>query len=247
MKKIRPLNKFVIIISAILTICCTTMLTPALYAQTEDGKNKPAPEAGLPELLDKLPLEFIPRVGKWVRYKLTERNSGASREITIGVDKAADIYRRVGYWIEISTSSAQGVPVHLRFLYDPKTMDDRRIRRFIVKTDQQPAVEVDASGHKYMLFDSRLSGEWHAPVTEKIKIPAGKFDAQRMRFITDKNEALEVWLSDRIPLIGLLRVTSLNQDLELTGYGSNYQPVVSEQIKFKLPSQNVNSDGAQKE
>jgi len=246
MKKIRPSNK-IFVFGTIALACCMFIFQNTASADNTASGSTDETQTALSGLLEKLPMKFVPQVGQWVRYRLSERDGGTERDVTIGIDMAEDISRRLGYWIEISTSSAQGVPVHLRFLYDPNSTDDRRIKRFIVKTDQQPAVEIDSQNHKFMLFDTGLNGTNHTPVAEKIKTPAGSFATQRTRFISNRNETLELWFSKDVPLTGLVRATGLNQNFELTAYGSGYKAVISEQVLFRLSTDGQSGKSVGKE
>jgi len=223
----------------LLSFSCFATLQAA-DAQKQKGEKTVATQKGeqaATDILSQLPLTFTPKVGNWVKYNLEERSSHSTREFTLGVDMAEDLNSHVGYWLEISTTSAQDIPVVLRVLYDPKPVDKRHVKRFIAKTGQHPAVEMDTEGQNFMLFDSQPGGKTGQSVTEEVTVEAGDFDSKRMRFVSANGESIELWLSDKVPLLKLVRATTLRQDFELLDYGSGYKARIKDEIPVRLTAE----------
>ena len=160
------------------------------------------------------------QAGQWVEYIVSPRSEATSPEgaahirYSIVGDHTADGVKY--FWFE--TYGKMDTSNFIFKLMVPERFAGQA-RRVIIKIGTAPATEMPAE-----LSDA--PDEYQPPLyneteilkkkvkTEKVKTPAGVF-----RCIHSRMGDADVWLSSQIPIIGIVKYTSPNQEMTLTGFG----------------------------
>jgi len=168
------------------------------------------------------------KVGEWVEYQTT--GGGESHTIRNAiVGKEGNLI-----WYETKTTAGRQVTI-MKVLLDPNT---GKAKRAIVKNPPERAMEiplnmVDRTAERP---DQRTTGKEKPIVTtETIQVPAGTFKCTHVR--DAKLPASDgVWSSEKVPVGGLVKTKSENQEMVLTAFGqSGAQTEITETPK-KMPT-----------
>jgi len=210
----------------------------------------PAPllDFAAPDLLEALG-PFHAEVGAWVEYAVTQKGRRTARVLlTVLPPPMPD----GSFWMEIDSIAEGAIPTALRLLVhgDPSRMEN--LERVIAYVAGQTAFEIpvqalaDNKKHAKPLPE-RTGASIQIAHHTKIKVLAGTFDTDRVRFAKGA-ERSTVWRSDAVPLYGLVRSESRGRVTELRASGHTgahsliATPIPDEGIPASLLNGDANPD-----
>ncbi|MCS4540839.1 MAG: hypothetical protein HY929_00725 [Euryarchaeota archaeon] len=169
------------------------------------GKEKPT--QGPPETTSK-PTETYSaptwKVGQWVQYNVKDRE-GKESTMKYSIVGSEVIEGKTYFWYEMKVETAQGKSI-LKYLFSP---DLSEIKRVVVKSGDQPAVEMPASffgqyKKSAQTAPSQSTVETGKVGTEVINVPAGTFTCIHYRTTTDST-TFDSWISGKVPIIAMVK------------------------------------------
>jgi hypothetical protein len=140
--------------------------------------------------------------GVWAEYRTSVKGiTVKSRWAFVGRDKDSNTLESI---VDPGTSPAHKVTLRMVVSNDPAVAAEKRVKRMVIQPgDQDPMdlpVEAAASKSPPQKPDGKtLIG------TEKVTVSGGTFTCKHYRYMND-NGAAEVWLSDDVPPIGIVKV-----------------------------------------
>jgi hypothetical protein len=207
------MRKIVFIIS-VLSILCLVQLG---YAQFGKGRGP------------KFYSDFKPVVGGWSEYQMTGKGEQPSKMKIAIVGKEGD-----AYWYETLMETKQEGRMISKMLVSGNPEDQKSIKRMIVKTGDEPAMEMPVQ----MMQGSKDQGQRGKTIdkgTESIKVPAGTFTAQHMQY-QDGETVVDTWVHKDISPYGMVKSQSKEFEMVLLGYGTSAKTLITETPqKFEMP------------
>jgi hypothetical protein len=112
--------------------------------------------------------------------------------------------------------------------------DQKNIKRLIVKTGNEPAVEMPVEMMQAS-EDQAEKGKTIDKGTESIKVPAGTFTARHIQYQFE--ELVEdTWIHKDVSPYGVVKSKSKDFEMVLLGYGTGAKTQITEKPqKFEMP------------
>jgi hypothetical protein len=175
--------------------------------------------------------DFKPIVGGWSEYQLNQKGEPPARMKISIVDKEGDLY-----WYEMAVEDKQGEKMITKTLVSGNPNDQKNVKRIIVKTGNQPAMEIPVrmSGQSIKPQGS-IRGKMIDKGSETIKVPAGTFTTHH--FQSQEGETLvDTWVHKDISPYGLIKSQSKDFEMVLLSYGTGAKTQITETPKkFEMP------------
>ncbi|HVN72945.1 MAG TPA: hypothetical protein VMU10_13085 [Desulfomonilia bacterium] len=176
---------------------------------------------------------FKPVVGAWAEYQMKAATKEPPTKMKIAiVGKEGD-----SYWYENVMDGGQGRSV-MKMLVSGDPNDKKSVRRMIMKHGNDQALEMPVTG----MMGNQPGKGMHQPKgkmidkgMESVTVPAGTFQAHHMQY-QDEGTVVDTWVSEKVPPYGMVKSSSKDFDMVLTGYGTGAKTLITETPKqFQMP------------
>ena len=167
--------------------------------------------------------------GAWVHYLVTDAE-GMKTKVKFSVLSAEDCDGEECYWFEMKTTSSEGEWSIMKFKgVDPRDRESvislimqrqgepaRRMDMLLPSNRPQPPSAVSGGSKK----DAEEPRDQVIKIEEKAKmeVPAGGFITTKYT-ISSGDEKSTAWISDEVPIMGLVAAESESGEIELVAYG----------------------------
>lgn len=157
-----------------------------------------------------------PQVGAFAWYNLNDVSTGKTyflRQAIVGTER---VKRKEAYWLETELIPKVGYPSIYKMLLTGPASNPRNVHRLLVRegTGVVQEVSLDANGDAPEAEEAprTLAG------TETIALPSGSIEAEHY-IIGDGDEKTELWVSEAVPPLGVVRMKTAQGELSLQRYG----------------------------
>lgn len=157
-----------------------------------------------------------PEVGVFAWYDLKDNATGKSFFLRQAVVGAEQVKRKDGYWLETEIIPRVGFSTVYKMLLTGPASDPGNVHRLLVREGDNIVQEVE-------LGDAERGGsDEDAPRErlgrEQVRFPGGQIEAEHYVIDSDAGKT-EIWISDKVRPMGLVRMTSPQGELSLQRYG----------------------------
>ena len=184
-----------------------------------------------------------PEVGQWAWYTLSDVKSGRTyllRQAVVGKEKVG---MKTAHWVEFEVVPRLGFKTTYKLLMTGPATNPKNIHRAIVKTGQDPAIELPVPKDAKPPPRTKRKSLGKEPVQTGV----GVIEAEHFEVRTQKGEGSpsEVWVSESIHPSGIVRLISPNGQMTLRSHGTGGEygasvitetPVKLEDIGKKPPA-----------
>ncbi len=158
-----------------------------------------------------------PSVGVWAWYDVKDTASGEHLFLRQAVVGEAKVDGKDGYWIETEVVPRIGYPIIYKMLLTGPAGDPKNIHKVIVREGAKEAQELavdpsSAQSGNLGAADRKTLG------TESVKTAAGAVEAEHVVAEQDGKKT-EVWTSDKVPPMGIVKLVSVDGELALQRFG----------------------------
>jgi hypothetical protein len=172
-------------------------------------------------------LEFTPAVGHWAEYRMTpEGEKPMTMRISI-VGEEDD-----AYWYETVMTSEKGDQVISKMLVSGDPQDTENLKRMIVKSGDEPAMEMPVE--MMAMMGGMAEPESETPETvaadlgaESVTVPAGTFDANHWQYASG-DAVFDAWISAGVGPYGVIKSTSPEFEMVLVARGDKAVTLITE-------------------
>ncbi len=173
--------------------------------------------------------DFKPVVGSWSEYQMTPKGEAPSKMKIAVVGKEGD-----AYWCENVIDTKQEGRVITKMLVSGDPGDTKNVKRMIVKTGDEPAMEIPVEMMGQPSKAPEAKGKIIDKGTETVKVPAGTFTTKRIQH--QNGETIDTWIHQDIPPYGMVKSVSKDVEMVLLGYGMGAKTLITETPqKFEMP------------
>ena len=185
-----------------------------------------------------------PEVGVFAWYTLTDAKGEREyflRQAVVGTEK---VNRKEAFWLETELVPKVGYPSVYKMLLTGPAQDPKNVHRLIVREGQGPAQEVEVDRSQKM--ESTGETARNSTGMETVSIPGEEIASEHFVMEDDKGNT-EIWVSDKIRPMGLVRMKSPEGELILQRYGVGGNDGKSAITEVQSPAQSAeepDSDGS---
>lgn len=166
-----------------------------------------------------------PKVGQWAWYDLTDKGMTAKfsvRQAIVGEEKVSG---KKGYWVELEIVPEIGYRTIYKMLLTGSANDPKNIHKIMMRQEPEDVETVSPQealeGVKPVAEPQReLIGE------ETIATANGPVPTQHYR-VEGESGGLEVWINEKIPPTGIVRMKSPSGEMLLRAYGEGGESAAS--------------------
>ena len=126
------------------------------------------------------------------------------------------VSRKDGYWLETELVPKIGFSSVYKMLLTGPARNPKNVHRLVVREGQGPVEDIDVSQAEDGRKDEELPRA--AAGTETITFPGGKVEAEHF-IVEDSTGTTEIWVSDQVRPMGLVRMKTPQGELMLQRYG----------------------------
>ncbi len=174
--------------------------------------------------------DFKPVVGGWSEYQMTSKSESPVKMKIAIVGKEGD-----AYWYETVMEDKKAGKTITKMLVSGNPDDPNSVKRIIVKTGNQPAMEMPVQMWKQSSKPQESKGKLIDKGKETIKVPAGTFATQHVQY-QDVGSLVDTWIYKDVSPYGLIKSQSKDFEMVLTGYGTGAKTLITEKPqKFEMP------------
>jgi hypothetical protein len=184
------------------------------------------------QLLDALP--DMPGVtpafttGSWVQYRIDDEE-GKSQKVKFSILSEEEIEGETFYWFEMKVTDENG-DWSIFKIKSPDIRNKEEAVSLIIQKNGELPREMDfvlpanrpTSPGTVEEADSDVEEtpemDFKTETNVSVGVKAGKFESTRFSFVDDDEVKTDVWISDDVPIIGLVKATSDNGQVELIKY-----------------------------
>ena len=204
----------------VLTVSVLLILSPVLSAYAQFGRGSG------PRFYS----DFKPVVGGWSEYQTTEKGGSSSKMKMAVVGKEGD-----AYWYEMAMEGRREGKVITKMLVSGDPGETKNVKRMIVKTGDNPAMEMPVQMMEQAAKPQEPKGKIVDKGTETIKVPAGTFTTQHMQY-QDGERVVDTWVAKDVSPYGMVKSQSKDFEMVLLGYGTGAKTQITETPqKFEMP------------
>ena len=174
--------------------------------------------------------EFKPVVGGWSEYQMTSKSEGSMKMKIAIVGKEGD-----AYWYETVMEDKRAGKMITKMLVSGNPDDPNSVKRMIVKTGNEPAMEMPIQMLRQGSKPQESKGKAIDKGKETIKVPAGTFATQHFQY-QESGSSVDSWVYKDVSPYGLIKSQSKDFEMVLTGYGTGAKSLITEKPqKFEIP------------
>lgn len=155
-------------------------------------------------------------VGAFAWYTLKDTATGREfflRQAIVGEEK---VKRKTAYWLETELVPRVGFPSVYKMLLTGPASDPENVHRLLVREGDGLVQEVALEQGERAGADPELPRE--AAGTETISLPGGDIETEHF-IVGEGDERAEIWVSDAVPPMGLVKLQTAQGELMLQRYG----------------------------
>lgn len=161
-----------------------------------------------------------PEVGTFVWYTLTDSTTHREyylRQAVVGQER---VKRKDAYWLETELVPKVGFPSVYKMLLTGPAHDPKNVHRLLVREGQGAVqeMEVDRAQKAAPKPDESRSSLG----IEMVTYPGGEIEAEHF-LVTSGDVTTEIWVSDEIKPMGLVRMKTTQGELTLQRFGKGGQ------------------------
>jgi len=157
-----------------------------------------------------------PEVGAYAWYNLKDKTTGQEfflRQAIVGMEK---VNRKDAYWFETELVPRVGFPSIYKMLLTGPASDPKNVHRLVVREGEGAVQEISLEEGADWKEEKELTRE--ALGMETLTIPGGDIQAEHY-IIKDGEPATEIWISEQVPPMGLVKMTNAEGELSLQRHG----------------------------
>ena len=204
----------------VLTVAVLLILSPCLSAYAQFGRSTG------PRFYS----DFKPVVGAWSEYQMTEKGGPSSKMKMAIVGKEGD-----AYWYETMMEDRREGKVISKMLVSGDPGETKNIKRMIIKTGDDPAMEMPVQMMGQADKSQGPKGKTVDKGVETIKVPAGTFTTQHMQY-QDGERIVDTWVAKDVSPYGMVKSQSKDFEMVLLGWGTGAKTLITETPqKFEMP------------
>jgi hypothetical protein len=166
--------------------------------------------------------DFKPVVGGWSEYQMTSKSESPVKMKMAIVGKEGD-----AYWYETVMEDKKAGKMITKMLVSGNPDDPNSIKRMIVKTGNEPAMEMPVQMWKQGSKPQESKGKLIDKGKETIKVPAGTFATQHFQY-QESGSLVDSWVYKDVSPYGLIKSQSKDFEMVLTGYGTGAKSLITE-------------------
>ncbi len=158
-----------------------------------------------------------PEVGDFAWYDLTDKTEDKRYYLRQAIVGAEKVKRKKGYWVETEVIPQVGYPAIYKMLLTGPASDPKHVHRVLLREGRNPVQEIPV--------DRNAKAEKEPEVTrtslgkEPISLPDGSVIEADHLEIKSEGEKTDIWISDMVPPMGIVRLVSPDGELMLRRYG----------------------------
>jgi len=166
--------------------------------------------------------DFKPIVGGWSEYQMTSKGEAPAKMKIAIVGKEGD-----AYWYETVMEDKKAGKMITKMLVSGNPDDPNSVKRMIVKTGNEPAMEMPIQMWKQGSKPQESKGKLIDKGKETIKVPAGTFATQHFQY-QESGSLVDSWVYKDVSPYGLIKSQSKDFEMVLTGYGTGAKSLITE-------------------
>jgi len=166
--------------------------------------------------------DFKPVVGGWSEYQMTSKGEAPTKMKIAIVGKEGD-----AYWYETVMEDKKAGKMITKMLVSGNPDDPNSVKRMIVKTGNEPAMEMPVQMLKQGSKPQESKGKLVDKGKETIKVPAGTFATQHFQY-QESGSLVDSWVYKEVFPYGLIKSQSKDFEMVLTGYGTGAKSLITE-------------------
>jgi hypothetical protein len=174
--------------------------------------------------------DFKPVVGGWSEYEIKQKG-----ELPLKIRVAVVGKEGNAYWYETVMETKREGKIISKMLVSGDPSDSKNIKRMIVKTGNEPAMEMPVMAMQASKGKEPV-GKTVDKGSETIKVPAGTFKTQRMQY-QEKETVVDSWIYKDVSPYGMIKSQSKDFEMVLVNYGTGAKTLITETPeKFQMPA-----------
>lgn len=157
-----------------------------------------------------------PQVGAYAWYNLKDKTTGQEyflRQAIVGTEK---IKRKEGWWLETELVPRVGFSSVYKMLLTGPASNTENVHRLLVREGNGAVQEVALEDKDRPKDDGDIPRE--AAGVETITLSSGDIQAEHY-IVKDGEPPTEIWFSETIPPMGLVKMTTAEGELSLQRFG----------------------------
>lgn len=157
-----------------------------------------------------------PQVGAYAWYNLKDQTTGQEyflRQAIVGTEK---VKRKDAYWLETELVPRVGFSSVYKMLLTGPASDPDNVHRLLVREGNGAVQEIGLEEGGDWKEDGDIPRE--AAGVETISIPGGDIQAEHY-IVKDGEPATEIWISETVPPMGLVKMKNAEGELSLQRFG----------------------------
>lgn len=157
-----------------------------------------------------------PQVGAYAWYNLTDKSTGQEyflRQAIVGSEK---VNKKEAYWLETELVPRVGFSSVYKMLLTGPASDPKNVHRLVVREGDGAVQEIGLEEGADWKQDKDLPRE--AVGVETIALPGGEIQAEHY-IVKDGEPATEIWISEQVPPMGLVKMKNAEGELSLQRHG----------------------------
>ena len=224
-------------------ICALLLAAFLLVISPSESSNAQVPGIlGMPKLY----AEFkTPEVGTWVKYQLLDAKTKAESILRLSIVGKEKIKGEGDfYWYEIEQTTLKTGDVYvIKMLISGNPQEPGVVKRMIYKSGKDPANELPQAFVSLMNQPPKKEAKPSEAKpkelgTEKIKTKVKTFSCMHTQDNPEGKQPTDTWISDEVPLFGIVKSTSGSRTLELMEFGTGAVTAIKEAPKLlEMPGQ----------
>lgn len=175
-----------------------------------------------------------PKAGVWAWYDLTDTTANQNYMVRLAVVGEEKVGAKTGHWLEIELVPRIGFRSIYKMLLTGPASDEANVHKIVQREGTGPIQEVDFAKErrekkkkdgKDEPAESTPSGEDVAKEPERtlvgeedISLASGPLKTQHFSCV-EEGKKTDLWLSDKVPPMGLVQMKSPDGELLLRSYG----------------------------
>lgn len=173
------------------------------------------------------------KVGSWVEY--STRDVDRKQRFTWRIALVGEEGKNKKWW-EYRLTWGRLRSVIIKVLIESTKHDPAKVKKMIWKPAGHQAVYLPVEKGKKMmeLYSPRFKGKVKKVSTGPLTVAGGTFKSDHFKAKDRQGRKIQFWVSEGVPVIGLVKLLSPGMRLELVKYGQNAKSMITEK-PGKLP------------
>lgn len=157
-----------------------------------------------------------PQVGAYAWYTLKDKTTGQEyflRQAIVGMEK---VKRKDAWWLETELVPRVGFSSVYKMLLTGPASDPDNVHRLLVREGNGAVQEIGLEEGGDWKDEGNIPRE--AAGVETITLPSGDIQAEHY-IVNDGDPATEIWISETVPPMGLVKMKTAEGELSLQRFG----------------------------